>query len=67
MNKKGLSKCPVGQERHEYCWFRSGRYSYSRVQYEYRARNGKLFSCVAKTLAEARERRDRWIAKNLEV
>lgn len=26
--------------------------------------NGKLFSCVAKTLDDARARRDQWIKKN---
>ena len=31
------------------------------VQYDYRHTDGDLFSTVAKSLAQARERRDRWI------
>lgn len=36
----------------------------TRVQYDYRHTNGKLFSCVAKTLEDARTKRDQWLAKN---
>lgn len=38
-----------------------------RVQYDYRTLDGKLFSCVALTLADARARRDAWIAKQREA
>lgn len=31
-----------------------------RVQYDYRSREGELFSTVAKSLDEARTRRDQW-------
>lgn len=34
-----------------------------RVQYDYRTPAGELFSCVAKTLDEARARRDAWLAE----
>lgn len=34
-----------------------------RVQYDYRTPGGKLFSCVAKTLEDARRRRDNWLKK----
>lgn len=32
-------------------------------QYDYRATDGTLFSTVAKTLNECRQRRDEWLAK----
>ena len=32
-----------------------------RVQYDYRAMDGRLFSCTAKTLEDARRKRDDWI------
>lgn len=34
-----------------------------RVQYDYRTPEGKLFSCVAKSLDEARQRRNKWLEK----
>ena len=30
------------------------------VQYDYRAKDGELFSCVRRSLEECREARDRW-------
>jgi hypothetical protein len=32
-----------------------------RVQYDYRHTDGDLFSCIARTLVEARARRDKWL------
>ncbi|HOJ04122.1 MAG TPA: DUF3873 family protein [Bacteroidota bacterium] len=32
------------------------------VQYDYRAEDGELFSCVAPTLEKCREKRDAWIS-----
>ena len=32
-----------------------------RVQYDYRHASGELFSCIARTLAHARQRRDNWL------
>lgn len=55
----GCSTTKAGQERHEE--FKSPRGK--RVQYDYRTPQGKLFSCVANSLAEARQRRDNWLAK----
>jgi hypothetical protein len=52
-DKNGCSQCPPGEEQ----WERFGE----RVQYDYRTRSGVLFSCVAATLNECRERRDRWV------
>ena len=33
----------------------------ARVQYDYRTPTGRLFSCVAISLDEARKRRDEWL------
>jgi hypothetical protein len=56
------SVCRAGQEN--YTIFRpahcSGEVFY---QYDYRHRDNDLFSCVAKTLDECRERRDKWLQK----
>lgn len=32
-------------------------------QYDYRAKDGTLFSTIAKTLKECRQRRDEWLAE----
>ncbi len=34
-------------------------------QYDYRANDGTLFSTVAKTLKECRQRRDEWLNKKI--
>lgn len=34
-------------------------------QYDYRATDGSLFSTVAKTLKECRQRRDEWLNKKI--
>jgi len=60
----GCSTCPNGEEQYE------GYYSMTgfrwRVQYDYRTPNGKLFSCVARSLEEARARRDKWLKEQAE-
>lgn len=60
---KGCSTTENGSESYEY--FSSGlsRKRVRRVQYDYRTHNGQLFSCVAKSLDIARQRRDRWLEK----
>jgi len=62
----GCSTCGIGQENYETftgCFGRSiGKTFY---QYEYRHQNGKLFTCVRKTLEECRELKNIWV-KNLE-
>lgn len=35
----------------------------TRVQYDYRHTDGTPFSCVAKTLEDARAKRDQWLAR----
>ena len=54
---QGCSTCPAGTEQwEEFTW--EGR---RRVQYDYRTPTGRLFSCVAISLDEARKRRDEWL------
>lgn len=50
-----------GQEQYETFTSRMLREPSTYIQYDYRHTNGKLFSCVAKTLDDARARRDQWI------
>jgi hypothetical protein len=47
-----------GGEQHEY--FTSARGD-RRVQYDYRAIDGALFTCTAATLDRARAKKDRWL------
>jgi len=56
----GCSTCPMGQESYEEYYSPLARGM--RVQYDYRHINGKLFGCVARSLAEARRQRDEWLA-----
>jgi hypothetical protein len=58
----GCSICPPGEERWEAftapaVWGPKQ----TRVQYDYRTPDGKLFSCVAPSLEAARARRDEWL------
>jgi hypothetical protein len=57
----GCSTTARGQEQHERYY--SAIFRDYRVQYDYRTPEGKLFSCVARSLEEARIRRDKWLAK----
>lgn len=50
----GCSTCQPGQEQYE-SWGKE------LVQYKYRTISGKLFTCVAKSLESARQRRDNWL------
>lgn len=55
---QGCSTCPRGAEQYEeFTW--DGRRC---VQYDYRTPDGKLFSCIASSLPNARAKRDRWLA-----
>lgn len=53
-----------GQEQYETFTSRMFRKPSTYVHYDYRHTNGKLFSCVAKTLDEAHARRDQWLSEN---
>jgi hypothetical protein len=59
---RGCSKAQAGEERYEEFEVRIGRVERrKRVQYDYRTPDGELFSCVAKSLDDARARRDEWL------
>lgn len=60
----GCSTTKAGQEQFEYYSDRRGR---PMVQYDYRTPGGKLFSCVARSLEEARSRRDNWVSRQAAV
>lgn len=59
-DKNGCSTVKPGEEQYE------GYYSYiargDRIQYDYRSQSGRLFSCIGKTLAECRNKRDKWLS-----
>lgn len=54
-----FSRIQRGQEMHETFFYELAKAW--RVRYSYRAPDGATFTTVAKTLAEARARRDRWL------
>jgi predicted transcriptional regulator len=56
---RGCSTCPAGSERWEE--FEAGGRVW--VQYDYRTPEGRLFACIARTVEEARQKRDAWLAK----
>lgn len=59
-NGKGCSVCKTGKEN--YTTFNPAhRPQQVFYQYDYRTENGELFSTVAPTLEQCRERRDKWI------
>ena len=49
----------------QYERFGTPRVSILFYQYDYRATDGTLFSTVAKTLKECRQRRDEWLNKKI--
>ena len=64
INQNGCSVCKAGEE--SYTTFRPIHRSKSVFyQYDYRHKDGELFSTVAQSLEQCREKRDKWIqAKN---
>ena len=57
----GCSTCQNGHENYEFFTITIGRKTYDKIQYDYRHIDGKLFSCVANSLEEAREKKDKWL------
>ena len=51
-----------GQEQYETFTSHFGRKPQRRVQYDYHHTDGRLFSCVRKTLEDCRAARDAWLA-----
>lgn len=54
------------QEQHEYFKDRSIAKK-RRCQYDYRARDGELFSCIKPTLEDCLQARDEWLLKTSRI
>ena len=66
MTANGVSTTTTpGSEQYEvfYTGYRTRRKKH--YQYDYRHTDGELFSCVAGTLKECRQRRDEWLNKKI--
>jgi hypothetical protein len=62
INQNGCSVCRAGEEN--YTTFRPAHHPNTIFyQYDYRHKNGELFSTVGQTLDECREKRDKWLQK----
>jgi len=53
----------AGQDMYEIFYNITGRKRKKYYQYDYRAEDGELFSCVKSTLDACRIERDRWLKK----
>lgn len=60
-DERGCSVCTAGNENYEKFRTRIGHKLVTRYQYDYRHTDGELFSTVAASLTECRERRDKWL------
>ena len=58
-DKKGISICPVGKEQYKCFWKNNEQV----VQYDYRDKEGELFSIIENTLDHAREARNMWLSR----
>jgi len=56
-DKKGISTCPAGKEQYTVFWKKGEQ----KVQYDYRDKDGELFSCIENTLDYAREAKNIWL------
>jgi len=56
----GCSTCLNGQENYEVYFDWQDK---QRVQYDYRTKDGELFSCVRNSIEECRRSRDQWLGK----
>jgi hypothetical protein len=62
INQNGRSVCRAGEEN--YTTFRPAHRPESVFyQYDYRHKDGELFSTLGQTLDECREKRDKWLQK----
>lgn len=58
-------KCKPGEEQYEkFVDQISSVHERTLIQYDYRNKNGKLFSCITSSVAHARKRRDTWAKTN---
>ena len=63
MTKNGISTTLAGQEQYETFYLRQRGKRVRRIMYDYRMEDGELFSVVAPTLEECRQKRDEWLTK----
>lgn len=63
MTQNGISTTQTGQEQYETFYSSHRGKKVSKVMYDYRTKDGELFSVVAPTLKECRQKRDEWLAK----
>lgn len=63
MTHQGISTTQAGQEQYETFYSSHRGKEVSKVMYDYRTKDGELFSVVASTLKECRQKRDEWLAK----
>lgn len=56
-----------GEEQYEMFFSGVGRRKKKMVQYDYRAADGELFSCIRLTLKACRAARDEWAANRKEA
>lgn len=66
MTANGVSTTTTpGTEQYEIFYSAHRGKKVSRLMYDYRHTDGELFSCVAPTLKECRQRRDKWLNKKI--
>ena len=63
MTQQGVSTTQAGQEQYETFYSAHRGRKVSRVMYDYRTQDGDLFSVIAPTLRECRQKRDEWLTK----
>lgn len=56
----GCSTCPKGEERYERFIHRGLSY----YQYEFRSKNGELFTCVKPTYDKCKEELNKWLMED---
>ncbi|MCS2261921.1 MULTISPECIES: DUF3873 family protein [Bacteroides] len=62
MTVNGVSTCTkAGAEKYEAFEASFGRKKRTLIQYDYRAENNELFSCICPTLEQCRAKRDEWL------
>ena len=63
MTQNGISTTQKGQEQYEDFYYTHRGERVEQIMYDYRTEYGELFSVVAPTLKECRQKRDEWLAK----
>ena len=63
MTQNGISTTQRGQKQYEAFYHTHRGKRVEQIMYDYRTEDGELFSVVAPTLKECRQKRDEWLAK----